>query len=116
MAELVERITANFVQCGGRLCIRGMRIRVVDVLTCLPLDSLSNKSSKSCRISKRRTSRLAFALPAAGSITQSLRREDLGRRARNLLSRFLTSHPPDLYASLRMPAVVLVLVLRDSEE
>jgi uncharacterized protein (DUF433 family) len=27
-----ERITTNPEQCGGRPCIRGMRIRVVDVL------------------------------------------------------------------------------------
>ena len=32
MAELFERITVNPRQCGGRPCIRGMRIRVVDVL------------------------------------------------------------------------------------
>lgn len=35
MAELVERITVNPEQCGGRPCIRGMRIRVVDVLDLL---------------------------------------------------------------------------------
>jgi uncharacterized protein (DUF433 family) len=35
MAEFVERITANFAQCGGRPCIRGMRILVVDVLDLL---------------------------------------------------------------------------------
>jgi uncharacterized protein (DUF433 family) len=35
MAELVERITANFAQCGGWPCIRGMRIRVVEVLDLL---------------------------------------------------------------------------------
>ncbi|HEY6333237.1 MAG TPA: DUF433 domain-containing protein [Blastocatellia bacterium] len=28
----LERITVNPEQCGGRPCIRGMRIRVVDVL------------------------------------------------------------------------------------
>jgi len=27
-----KRITTNPKQCGGRPCIRGMRIRVVDVL------------------------------------------------------------------------------------
>jgi uncharacterized protein (DUF433 family) len=27
-----ERITTNPAQCGGRPCIRGMRIRVVDIL------------------------------------------------------------------------------------
>ena len=32
MAELLERITVNAEQCGGRPCIRGMRIRVVDIL------------------------------------------------------------------------------------
>lgn len=31
MSELLERITINPEQCGGRPCIRGMRIRVVDV-------------------------------------------------------------------------------------
>jgi uncharacterized protein (DUF433 family) len=35
MAELVERITVNPEQCGGRPCIRGMRIRVADVLDLL---------------------------------------------------------------------------------
>lgn len=32
MAELLARITVNPNQCGGRPCIRGMRIRVSDVL------------------------------------------------------------------------------------
>jgi uncharacterized protein (DUF433 family) len=32
MTELLERITINPEQCGGRPCIRGMRIRVVDIL------------------------------------------------------------------------------------
>ena len=35
MAELLDRITTNPKQCGGRPCIRGMRIRVVDVLQLL---------------------------------------------------------------------------------
>ena len=30
--SLAERITFNPRQCGGRACIRGMRIRVSDVL------------------------------------------------------------------------------------
>ncbi len=37
MAEVAERITVDPEQCGGRPCIRGMRIRVMDVL-----DLLSN--------------------------------------------------------------------------
>ena len=32
MANFLERITINPDQCGGRPCIRGMRIRVIDVL------------------------------------------------------------------------------------
>ena len=32
MQSLLERITINSEQCGGRPCIRGMRIRVTDVL------------------------------------------------------------------------------------
>jgi uncharacterized protein (DUF433 family) len=32
MSNLLERITVNPEQCGGRPCIRGMRIRVTDVL------------------------------------------------------------------------------------
>lgn len=33
--EIMERITVNPDQCGGRPCVRGMRIRVVDVLDLL---------------------------------------------------------------------------------
>jgi uncharacterized protein (DUF433 family) len=33
--ELLQRITINSAQCGGKPCIRGMRIRVVDVLELL---------------------------------------------------------------------------------
>jgi uncharacterized protein (DUF433 family) len=33
--EVFERITVNPKQCGGRPCIRGMRIRVSDVLELL---------------------------------------------------------------------------------
>jgi uncharacterized protein (DUF433 family) len=33
--ELMERITVNLEQCGGRACVRGLRIRVIDVLDLL---------------------------------------------------------------------------------
>jgi uncharacterized protein (DUF433 family) len=33
--SFLDRITFNPKQCGGRPCIRGMRIRVVDVLDLL---------------------------------------------------------------------------------
>lgn len=32
MATVLSRITTNLRQCGGQPCIRGMRIRVADVL------------------------------------------------------------------------------------
>ena len=35
MGNWKERITTNPAQCGGRPCIRGMRIRVVDILDLL---------------------------------------------------------------------------------
>ena len=35
MANLADRITVDPEQCGGRPCIRGMRIRVTDVLDLL---------------------------------------------------------------------------------
>jgi uncharacterized protein (DUF433 family) len=35
VADLAERITVDLEQCGGRPCIRGLRIRVSDVLDLL---------------------------------------------------------------------------------
>lgn len=35
MSDLLSRITLDPAQCGGRPCIRGMRIRVQDVLDML---------------------------------------------------------------------------------
>jgi uncharacterized protein (DUF433 family) len=35
MQNLMERITVNPRQCGGHPCVRGMRIRVSDVLDLL---------------------------------------------------------------------------------
>jgi len=32
MSDLMNRITINPAQCGGRPCLRGMRIRVIDIL------------------------------------------------------------------------------------
>jgi uncharacterized protein (DUF433 family) len=33
--NFLDRITVNFSQCGGKPCLRGMRIRVTDVLDLL---------------------------------------------------------------------------------
>jgi len=35
MSDMLRRITIDPAQCGGRPCVRGMRIRVVDVLDLL---------------------------------------------------------------------------------
>jgi uncharacterized protein (DUF433 family) len=35
MEDWKSRITINLEQCGGRPCVRGMRIRVVDILDLL---------------------------------------------------------------------------------
>jgi uncharacterized protein (DUF433 family) len=35
MADLMSRITVNPEQCGGRPCVRGLRVRVSDVLDLL---------------------------------------------------------------------------------
>ena len=35
MNKIHERITVNPEQCGGQPCIRGMRIRVIDILDLL---------------------------------------------------------------------------------
>lgn len=35
MAEWMDRITVDPEQCGGRPCIRGMRIRLIDILQLL---------------------------------------------------------------------------------
>ena len=35
MTDWKDRITVNSEQCGGRPCIRGMRIRVIDILQLL---------------------------------------------------------------------------------
>jgi uncharacterized protein (DUF433 family) len=35
LAALADRITVNPDQCGGRPCVRGLRIRVTDVLDLL---------------------------------------------------------------------------------
>lgn len=40
--NLLKRITYNPKQCGGRPCIRGMRIRVTDILEMLA-DNVTNE-------------------------------------------------------------------------
>ena len=41
--NIAPRITVNVDQCGGRPCVRGMRIRVTDVLELLAAGLLSDQ-------------------------------------------------------------------------
>lgn len=43
MANIANRITVNPRQCGGRACVRGMRIRVIDVLDLLASGMTQNQ-------------------------------------------------------------------------
>ena len=58
MAILTDRITVNPKQCGGRPCIRGMRIRVTDVLDLLAADLTIDKFWTSIPTLNPRNSRL----------------------------------------------------------
>lgn len=66
MSDPMRRITINPEQCGGRPCIRGMRIRVIDVLDLLAagLSAQQVLEELSCLISKWMTSkRRSLTLP-----------------------------------------------------
>jgi len=52
MPELSERITIDPGVCGGRPCIRGLRIRVADVLDMLAAEAISF-SDRECTRNKR---------------------------------------------------------------
>ncbi len=65
MTQLAERITVDLEQCGGRPCVRGMRIRVVDVLDLLA-DGLSRQDILE---ELPTTSSPAFASPDSASTT-----------------------------------------------
>ena len=66
-ATLDQRITFNPKQCGGRACIRGMRIRVSDILEMLAdgvteeeiLTDFPDLEREDIRASLRFTARLA---------------------------------------------------------
>ncbi|MEN3325472.1 MAG: hypothetical protein V7638_279 [Acidobacteriota bacterium] len=54
MANLLERITINPDQCGSRPCIRGMRIRVIDVLDLFAAGLTPEQILEECLISKQK--------------------------------------------------------------
>jgi uncharacterized protein (DUF433 family) len=44
----MDRITFNPLQCGGKPCIRGMRIRVSDILAMLDFPDLESADISAC--------------------------------------------------------------------
>ena len=75
MVEVADRITVNPEQCGGRPCIRGLRIRVIDVLDLLASGLTAAQVVEELLTPRSKTSRRACVTRVAGSITPSARRE-----------------------------------------
>ena len=65
--KYTERITINPLQCGGRPCIRGMRIRVRDVLDLLASGSSEDEILADFPCLEREDIRAALAFAAAQS-------------------------------------------------
>ena len=65
MAAGDERITVDPAQCGGRPCIRGMRIRASDVLDLLSVGKPEMRCSRNCPIWRLKTLPRAYGSPAA---------------------------------------------------
>jgi uncharacterized protein (DUF433 family) len=60
----MDRITVSRDVCGGRPCIRGLRIRVKDVLDLLAAGRRTKKSSRTIRTSRQKTLRLSLEFAA----------------------------------------------------
>lgn len=63
MAEIADRITLVPEQCGGRPCIRGMRIRVTDVLEFLASGLSQNRYSIKMPALKAEDTQACLSLP-----------------------------------------------------
>ena len=84
MVDLAERITVDPERCGGRPCIRGMRIRVSDVLDLLAngltpdqvieeLPDLEPEDIQAClRFVSRRIGHPVLAAPSKGEFSGAL--------------------------------------------
>ena len=77
MKDWRQRITTNPDQCGGRPCIRGMRIRVVDVLDLLAAGLSHEQILEELPDLKKKILKLPSSMPVVKLITQSLRHETL---------------------------------------
>jgi hypothetical protein len=62
MSDLLARITINPKQCSGRPCIRGMRIRVSDVLDLSQIILLTGGNTSNDRLKEILTFKLSEAL------------------------------------------------------
>jgi uncharacterized protein (DUF433 family) len=77
MTRLAERITVDPEQCGGRPCIRGMRIRVTDVLDLLANGLTAAQVLEELPDLNRRILTPVCGLPASGSIIRWSSRDSL---------------------------------------
>ena len=77
MKDWRQRITTNPDQCGGRPCIRGMRIRVVDVLDLLAAGLSHEQILEELPDLKKKILKLPSSMPVGKLITRSLRHETL---------------------------------------
>lgn len=64
-AELLQRITIDPGQCGGRPCIRGMRIRVQDILDMLAAGTAEEEILRDYAYLERDDIRAAMTYAAA---------------------------------------------------
>ena len=82
MAELVDRITVNPAQCGGRPCVRGMRIRVIDVLDLLASGLTQQQVLEELPDLEAEDISACLRFASSRMITRFSRREDLDRSRR----------------------------------
>jgi hypothetical protein len=80
MTEIADRIAVDPEQCGGRPCVRGMRIRVTDVLDLLARGLTQEQVIEELPTSPPRTSEPAYASPATASTIPCWPLDPLDRR------------------------------------
>ena len=78
MTNLLGRITINHDQCGGRPCIRGMRIRVIDVLDLFAVGLTSEQILEEMPDFETEDLEAALQYAASKLIIRCLPHEDLG--------------------------------------
>jgi len=75
--ERLQRITIDAGKCGGRPCIRGLRIRVTDILELLGAGASFDEILKDYPFLERRISSPPLTMPRTKQITLSSRTRKL---------------------------------------